>query len=137
MTARLARLLTLREVADLLGAEGPAGLRRVRRLLRAHASSSEFVVCVGAGKGARYRVSLPALRRHFPQVKHTEEDLLPLVRAEVRRQVEELDEQVTDTRDAVEALARETARRLADLGARVDRCERPRETTRDRVGTLG
>lgn len=125
--ARLSRLLTFAEVADLLGEEGNDRVRRVRRRLLAHTNAAEMLVRIGNSNpahrrdgrsgayGVRYRVSLEALREFIPQLRARTDDLVTVVREEL----EGLEEQIVVARQETRIVAAESGRRIKALEQRV------------------
>lgn len=119
--ARLSRLLTFVEVADLLGETGPRRGRKVRRWIERQSWAAEVLVFWSGTRGAyhrsrqHYRVSLAALREHAPQLRPRRDEALDAA----REAVAELEEEVEQTREQLEALARETGQRLRAADQRI------------------
>lgn len=93
---RMSRLLSLREVADMMGMEGPTAPRRVReQLLRLEERSGrKFLTRLGSdGTGARYRVTAASLRQHHQEFFNRKDEVADALREYVgalEAQVEEL-----------------------------------------------
>jgi HAMP domain-containing protein len=117
---RLSRLVTFAEVAQLLGEKGHgrAAEKRVRRRLLAHPSAEHFVL----RHGRTYFVSLANLRVYIPQLRDAEVDTIALV----RKELEEIDEKLTDMRDEIGAVAAECGRRVRAIEVTLAAMSAPR-----------
>lgn len=128
MNAATKRLLTFGEVASLLGEQGPEAARRVRRRLLNHPNAEHILVRLGnqnpvhrsdgtsRANGARYLVSLSALRLYLPQTRDHASDVANAVREEL----EGLDDKVQEARAEVRAVAKLAGEKIRRLEAQVE-----------------